>query len=309
MNSKNTLLKTLIKYSTILFFIGLTLNQNANAFELSDEIANCTLALNKGDFAKAVKASAEILKLEPNNRDGLLCKGRALGAQGKYDEALSALELAAVNTEPGFDEIISYIFIGNLHKANHKNAEAIAAYEKSLQVCELEQNEKFKRINLNLIAEAHTQDNDLNAALASYLAGAKFANNDNERADSYERLAITYSALGQYDNAIEYQLKGVLMQQKSGTLDQYANASLSLGHIYILAKDYANAEKTYTNLAKFSKDNGGAYFEAKSDLGLAQTKLASGDAASAKTWVDQAKSIAQETKDKALAQEIEQAIK
>jgi tetratricopeptide (TPR) repeat protein len=307
MNTKIISPKTLIKNFTILFFISLCIN--ANAYELSDEVATCTLAINKGDYVKAAKTSAEILKLEPNNRDGLICKGRALGAQGKYEEALSALELAEVNTQPGFDEIISYIFIGNLHKANHKNAEAIAAYEKSLKVSELETNDKFKRINLNLIAETHEQNNDLNAALASYLEGSKLANNDNERADSYERLAVTYTALGQYDSAIEYQLKGVLMQQKAGTLDQYANANLSLGHIYILAKDYTNAEKTYTKLAKFSKDNGGAYYEAKSDLGLAQTKIASGDAAAAKTWIDQAKLIAQETKDKALAQEIELAIK
>ena len=307
MNTKIISSKTLIKNFTVLFFIGLSIN--ANAYELSDEVATCTLAINKGDYVKAAKTSAEILKLEPNNRDGLICKGRALGAQGKYEEALSALELAEVNTQPGFDEIISYIFIGNLHKANHKYAEAITAYEKSLKVSELETNDKFKRINLNLIAETHAQNNDLNAALASYLEGSKLANNDNERADSYERLAVTYTALGQYDSAIEYQLKGVLMQQKAGTLDQYANANLSLGHIYILAKDYANAEKTYTKLAKFSKDNGGAYYEAKSDLGLAQTKIASGDAAAAKPWVDQAKLIAQETKDKALEQEIELAIK
>ncbi len=299
------LCKTLIKSFSLLFFISI----NANAYELSDKIAACTLALNKGDSASAITVSAEILKLEPNNRDGLLCKGRALGAQGKYNEALSALESAEKNTQPGFDEIISYIFIGNLHKDNNKNAEAIASYEKSLKVCELEKNEKFKRINLNLIAEAHTQNNDLNAALTNYLAGAKLAMNDNERADSYERLAATYSALGQHDQAIEYQLKGVLMQQKSGTLDQYADACLALGQIYGKAKDYANAEKTYAKLIQFSKENGGVYYEAKSSFALAQLKVANGDAVNAKSMMADALNLAKNIGESDLAAEIETSLK
>jgi tetratricopeptide (TPR) repeat protein len=300
---------TLIKYYTLLFFILFNVNTKAIAEEVSDKVAACTLALNKGDFAKAVTVSEALLKLAPNNRDGLLCKGRALGALGKYNEALSALELAEMNTQPGFDEIISYIFIGNLHKDNNKNAEAIAAYEQSLKVCELEKNEKFKRINLNLIAEAQIQNNDLNAALSNYLAGAKLANNDNERADSYERLAATYSVLGQYDSAIEYQLKGVLMQQKAGTLDQYANASSTLGQIYVKAKDYANAEKTYAKLIQFAKDNGGAYYEAKADYDLAQIKALSGDTDGAKAMMTDALSMAKNIGERDLAAEIEASMK
>jgi tetratricopeptide (TPR) repeat protein len=299
------LCNTLTNSFIILFLISI----NANARDFSDKVATCTLSLNKGDYASAVTVSSEILKLDPNNRDGLLCKGRALGAQGKYKEALSALELAEKNTQPGFDEIISYIFIGNLHKANNKYAEAIESYEKSLKICDQEGNEKFKRINLNLIAEAHVQNHDLNAALTSYLAGAKLANNDNERADSYERLASTYSALGQYDSAIEYQIKGVLMQKNAGTLDQYANASLTLGEIYGKAKEYVNAEKTYTKLIQFSKDNGGAYYEAKASYGLAQIKAAINDKNSAKNLMSEALKIAKNIGEIDLAAEIEASIK
>jgi tetratricopeptide (TPR) repeat protein len=299
------LYKTLNYAFISLFFICI----NAYAVDVSDKVTACTFAINKGDFATAVSVSAELLKLAPNNRDGLLCKGRALGAQGKYDEALSALGLAEKNSQPGFDKIISYIFIGNLHKANNKNAEAIASYEKSLKICESENNEKFKRITLNLIAEAHAQNNDFAAALTNYLAGAKLANNDNERADSYERLAATYSALGQYDSAIEYQLKGVLMQSKAGTLDQYAIASLTLGEIYGKAKEYANAEKTYTKLIQFSQDNGGAYYEAKASYGLAQIKALRGDTSNAKTMMAEAFKMAKNIGENDLATEIETSIK
>ena len=296
---------TLIANTMFLF----SLSASANSADIAEKLGECTAALSKGDLNTAVKSASALLKLDPKNHEGLQCNGRALGAQGKYAEAVSALEASAANTTDGFEQIIAYLFLGNLHKDSNKNAEAIAAYEKSIKLCEAEKNDKYKRISLNLMGEAQLQNKDLNATLASYLAGYKLAMNDNERADSLERVASTYKALGQYDLAIEYQLKGVNMQKKAGTLDQYANANLALGDIYIAAKEYANAEKTFTNLAKFSNDQGGAYFEAKADIGLAQSKTASGDAAAAKMFVNKAKIIAKDTKDQALAQEIELATK
>ena len=296
---------TLIKLFTILFIISF----NAGAQDLSEKAFTCNSALDKGNIASAIVVSDEILQLEPNNRDGLLCKGRALGAQGKYDAALSALEKAAKQSKPGFEEIITYLLIGNLHKQNNKNAEAIASYDKSLKVSEAEKNDKFKLINHNLMGEAYAQNNDLNAALASYLVGYKLTKNDNERADSFERLGITYSTLGQHDLAIEYQLKGMLMQQKSGTLDQYADASLALGKVYANAKEYPQAEKTYNKLIRFAKDNGGAYYEAKASYGLAQVAAAKGDTSNAKAMMGDALKIAKNIGDAGLAAEIETSIK
>lgn len=282
-----------------------SLSATANTAEVAEKLGECNAALSKGDFNKAINSASDLLKIEPKNHNGLQCKGRALGAQGKYVEAVSELESSAANTTDAFEQIIAYLFLGNLHKENNKNTEAIAAYEKSINICAIEKNDKYKRISLNLMGEAQVQNKDLNAALSSNLTGLKLAMNDNERADSLERVAATYKALGQFDLAIEYQLKGVNMQKKAGTLDQYANANLALGDIYIATKDYVNAEKTFVNLAKFSNDQGGAYFEAKADVGVARTKIASGDMAAAKVYVEKAKTIAKNTKDNALAQEIE----
>jgi tetratricopeptide (TPR) repeat protein len=217
--------------------------------------------------------------------------------------------LAAKQSKPGFDEVISYLLIGNLHLANKKYTEAIASYEKSLKVSETEKNDKFRLINHNLIGEAHAQNNDLNAALASYLAGSELTKNDNERADSYERLGATYSALGQHDLAIEHQLKGVNMQKRSGTLDQYANASLALGQVYGKAKDYPSAEKTYSKFIQFAKDNGGAYYETKASYELAQIKVLSGDTTNAKIMLADALKMAKNIGEGDLANEIETSIK
>ena len=309
MKHATTSTNTLIKIFIILFFISFNLKNIVHAESVSEKSFACNAALDKGNISNAISVSDEILQLEPNNRDGLLCKGRALGAQGKYDAALSALEMAAKQSKPGFEEIITYLLIGNLHKQNNKNAEAIASYDKSLKVSEAEKNDKFKLINHNLMGEAYAQNNDLNAALASYLVGYKLTKNDNERADSFERLGITYSTLGQHDLAIEYQLKGMLMQQKSGTLDQYADASLALGKVYANAKEYPQAEKTYNKLIRFAKDNGGAYYEAKASYGLAQVAAAKGDTSNAKAMMGDALKIAKNIGDAGLAAEIETSIK
>jgi len=282
-----------LQNTLIITFITLILiNFNVNADTLSNKITACNTAVNNNDVVAALKYADEILKQQTTNRDGLLCKGRALGLQGNYSEALSVLEQAQKQSTDSFDQIITYILIGNLHKQNQKNTEAIASYEKSLKICETTTNEKFARINHNLMGETHVQNKDLNAALTSYLAGSKLANNDNERADSFERLAVTYKALGQFDSAIEYQLKSVQMQRIAGTLDDYAEANLALGQIYTLAKDYPNAEKTLSKLVQFSKDNGGAYYEAKANFYLAQTKSASGDKGSAKVLLADARNVA-----------------
>lgn len=280
--------KTFKKLPILLLLIGL----NLNAAELSELNTNCTQALSQGDINKAISASNEILKIDANNRDGLLCKGRALGAQGHYQESLSVLELGAEQSKEPFEQIIAYLLIGNLHKENKQYSTAMESYKKSLALCLQENNQKFSHINYNLIGETQALNNNLDAALISYKAGEKIAMNDKEHADTDERLANTYSALGQHDLAIEYQVKVILLQKRSGTLDQNANASMEMGRIYTAAKEYKNAERTYLKLIQFAKDNGGAYYEAKANMGLAQTKLAMGDMTAAKSLLADSEKIA-----------------
>jgi tetratricopeptide (TPR) repeat protein len=306
MKQNSILQKTLISAFTALFLISF----NASADALSDKISACNAALNKADVNSALVTAEEILKLQSNNRDGLLCKGRALGAQGKYDDALSALNMAEKQSQPGFDQILAHIFIGNLHAKNNKSAEAIASYETSIKICDAEKHMgKYKRVNLHLIGDVHTQNKDLNAALSSYTAASKLAMNDNERADDFERLASTYSALGKNNEAIEYQLKATLMHDKSGTREQYANASVALGRVYETAKDYPAAENTYRKLLKFSKNNGSVYYETLANYGIARSKAATGDTASAKTMLAEASTMAKSIGEADLVAEIEASLK
>ena len=301
MKLQNTLITTFISLILISF--------NVYADELSDKNAACNAALNKGDMAGASKLADEVLKRDTNNREALICKGRLLGAQGKYEEALTALKQAEALSKESFEHIIGNMLIGNAYKAQQKYTDAIASYEASLAVARANKNEKYIRADHNLIGDVQSRAQDYNAALASYQTGSKLAMNDNERAESFELLAATYKALAQHDSAIEYQVKAVQMQKLSGTLGQYADANLLLGQMQIAAKDYANADKTLAKFAQFAKDNGGAYYEAKANLYLAQSKVASGDTASARTLLVDARTLAKSVGANDLASEIELAEK
>lgn len=305
MQFKNTRQNTL----TLVFISLFTISFNVSADALNDKISACNAAINKADINSALASSDEILKLQSNNRDGLLCKGRALSAQGKYDEALKVLEMAEKQSQPGFEKILSHIFIGNLHKNNQKFSEAITSFETSFKMSEAEKLDQFKRINLNLIGEIHALNKDLNAALASYTAASKLAMNDNERAEDFGRLAATYNGLGKSNEAIEYQLKATLMHDRSGTREQFANASVALGQVYEAAKDYPAAENTFNKLLKFSKDNGSAYYETVANFGLARTKAAVGDKATAKTMLSDASVKAKNIGETELAAEIDASLK
>ena len=292
--------KTLKKLFIPLFIISF----NLNAAEVENNMS-CAQALSAGDINKAMSISNEVLKSDAKNRDALLCKGRVLGAQGNYAQALNTFELAASVSKEPFEQIITNLLIGNLHRDNKQYDAAIASYNKSLALSLQEKNQKFSHINYNAIGETYALNNDLKAAITNFQAGLKLAMNDNERADSRERLAAAYSAAGEHNLAIEHQVKVTLEQERAGTLDQIANSRMELGRIYIAAKEYQNAERTYMKLVQFAKDNGGAYYEAKANIGLAQTKAIIGDKAAAKLLLADSEKIAKSIGDTELIAEVQ----
>ncbi|WP_020168406.1 MULTISPECIES: tetratricopeptide repeat protein [Methylotenera] len=302
MNLENTFKKLFIPLFMMSFNLSAAEVVEKNSVENN---VSCTQALSAGDINKAMSISTEILKSDAKNREALLCKGRVLGAQGNYAQALNAFELGANVSKEPFEQIITNLLIGNLHRDNKQYDAAIVSYNKSLAMSLQENNQKFSHINYNSIGETYALNNDLKTALTNYEAGLKLAMNDNERADSRERLAATYNAAGEHDLAIEHQVKATLLQERSGTLDQLANSRMELGRIYIAAKEYQNAERTYAKLVQFAKDNGGAYYEAKADIGLAQTKAIIGDKAAAKLLLADSEKIAKSIGDTELIAEVQ----
>ena len=127
---KNSLQITLINSFILLILISF----NLKAEDISNQLAKCNQALEKGEYKASITIANEMLKTDKMHREALICKGRAFGADGNYQEGLKALELAANNSSVGFEQIIPHILIGNLHKKNQQFNDAIASYEKSLNI-------------------------------------------------------------------------------------------------------------------------------------------------------------------------------
>ncbi len=278
---------------SVSFISLLLLSFNLNAEEVDPQIIACNSALNKQDYAAAIAKANVAIKQNTLAAQGMMCKGRALLALGKREEAKAEFIEADKRASNDFDKTVANLLIGNFEKEQQNYKEAIKLYEKSLAFAQKDDNRNFTRVSYNLLGDTYGLLAEYPTSLKFLEEGEKLAMNDNERADSYERIAANYQSQQRFDEAITYQIKGIAMQQKAGTLDQYAEANLTLGHLYTQSKNFPKAEATLNKLLKFSQDNGGAYYEAKTNIYLAQAKLAQGNVSAANDLFGQAKTIAE----------------
>lgn len=294
------------RFLTLALFIALSSQLRAEEQTAVSKINACNQAIKEGDASKALAFADQALKLDANNREAYLCKGRAYGGIGNHQEALLALQTAEKFSANPLEHMVALTLIGNVQSSEKKYDEALASYRKSLNLAQVEKNTRFERINHNLIGDTLAANNHLEQALESFLAGNKLAANGNEHADSAERVAAAYSDLGKFDLAIEYQVQAVLAEEGNGDLDHRANAGLELGRIYTLAGDYPKAERAINKIIRLSKDNGGAYWEAKSYYYLGIAKTTSGQADEAKKLLQDAQRISKEIGEDQLNDDIKQ---
>lgn len=290
------------------FLLSLTPFAHAQASAAQDKPELCNRAVDDGDSVKALAFAEDALKQDAGNREALLCKGRALDLAGKYPEALAALQEAEQKSATPIEHMVAFTLTGNVQRDAKHYDEALFSYKQSLKLAEEQKNNAFQRINHNLIGETQTETNRLDDALKSYLAGSDLAANDEEHADNYARIAQTYSSLGKYDQAVEYQVKTVLSEERNGDFNRYAYANIELARIHAKAADYANAEKVLERIVARSKSQGAPFWEAKAYYYLAQDKAATGQSAEAKNLLIQAQQISQKIGADALNKEVSQTL-
>ncbi|HSH72836.1 MAG TPA: tetratricopeptide repeat protein [Methylophilaceae bacterium] len=301
------------RFLTLALFIALSTQVKAEDAKAEEEsavskIEACNKAIKEGDASKALAYAGQVLKLDANNREALLCKGRAHGGTGQNKEALTALQAAEKLSSNPLEHMVALTLIGNVQTSDKQFSEAIASYQASLALAQKAGNTRFERIDHNLIGDAYVANNQLEQGLKSYLVGSQLAANGNEHADSYERIAATYSALGKYDLAVEHQIKAVLAETGNGDLDHQANAGLELGRYLTQAGDYLKAERAINKVVNLSKENGGAYWEAKSYYYLGITKTASNQTADARKLLQDAQRISDEIGEQELSGDIKLAL-
>ena len=269
--------------NTTTFAIALLLCLPFTAHAQSQGVTTCYQALESGKAVDAVTQADKVLRAEAGNREALLCKGRAHSELKQYNEALATLQAADKLSSQPADHVIALLLIGNVHKDAGNQADALASYNQALDTAKAKNDKTLQRLALNIIGETQVETGQVQEGLQNYLQGAELAANDNERGENYSRIATAYSKLGNNNQAIEYQVKAMLMQERAGEPDEYANAGLELGRLYITAKNYGQAEKAINKILKFARDNGSAYWEARSNYMLGLSKAEQGDSAAART--------------------------
>lgn len=274
------------------------------AADFAQEIKACDHAFQNGNFAQAITHAEQALLDAPDSRDAYLCMGRARGEAGMHAEAVIALQSAGKHSASPVEHIVALTLLGNQYLSVQEYANATEAYRKSLAIAEKENIRLYAHINHNQLGETLQASGEPASALDHFQQGMKLAANDNERADSNARVAAAYSLMGNHDKAIEHQLKSMLQEKRIGDLDHYANASIELGRICLLAKEYADAEKWLGKFLESISQSQAPYWEAKGRFMLGKVKAAQGKNSEATEQFSKGKALAEESGSQQLLQEI-----
>ncbi len=275
-------------------FSTLTFAEDA---ELNKKIADCNQLVKNEIPEKALDYANQLSKKNPNNREVVLCKARAQMALNQFADAVPTLVIIDQLSSSPSEHMMSLAMLGNAYKSNQQFNEATASYKQSMEIAKAQKNKSFERITYGLLGEVQMLNKQYDEAITCYQTGLKLALNDNERADAFEHIASIYNQQQKHNEAIEYQVKATLAYTHYGDLDAQANAGLELGRIYMDAGELAQAEKSINKILKLAVDNGGAYWEVKSDLYLARVKLANHQNTEAQKLLEAAQKLNKEVGD------------
>ncbi|MDR2219450.1 MAG: tetratricopeptide repeat protein [Methylobacillus sp.] len=244
----------------------------------------CTALLSTNERGRAVEGAEQALKNDKDDFDLWLCLGMAREAMGQLDAALSAMQSAEKFAKKPTDRMVALVAQGTALRRAQKPMEAVPLYQKGLDVAQAEKDTGSEQAIHNLLGSALLDGGDATAALEQFQLSLKLAANDNERAESYGRIASAQSKLGQHEDAIAHQLKAVMMEEKAGSFESYAEALLELGRICLVGGQYADAEKWLNKLLKLLEDAGAgdSLVQSRAHAFLSQVKAAQGDDAAAR---------------------------
>lgn len=275
-----------------------------NVYAVSDDAHACNKAYDLGDYKAAANSASIALKANASDREALICQGRVASDLGDLTLALTAFQAADKLSNHPLDKAVIALITGHTYKNAKQYEQATASYAQSLKQADLARHKPMARSSHIGIGNVQFETKQYQAALDTYFIAHKLDANDNDRGQSYEKIAETYHLLNQHDLALEYQVKAYFMNEKAGTLDQFAHSSIALGRYYAVVKNYARAETTLNKIISFANKQGGAYYEAQGLYILAQVKAATGDMETAKTLVAKARAIAKNSNDADLDAEI-----
>lgn len=255
----------MIKQLTLIIFFNLLFFNNVFAYNSEND---CEKELSRNDYAKAKQEAEKLINNDPFS--GNFCMAKVLFSQNKAQESIALFEKTEKLAQHPADQMLSIMFKGLAYKENNDLKQAFSIFTTGYETAKLGNSKfiQFERRFLIQMGDAKEKEKDNEKAYEYFAMALKSSSNDDERAESYDRLAKSAASQGFYDRAREYSLKGSIMYQKSGYLGEFAELTILKGEYEVLDNDYEKGIRTLKDLEELCIEAGGDYYLAKTYLKL-----------------------------------------
>lgn len=255
----------MIKQLTLITFFNLLLLNNVFAYNNEN---NCEKELSNNDYAKAKQEAEKLINNDPFS--GNFCMAKVLFSENKAQESIVLFEKSEKLAQHPADQMLSIMFKGLAYKENNDLKQAFSIFSTGYETAKLGNSKfvQFERRFLIQMGDVKEKEKDNEKAYEYFAMSLKSSSNDDERAESYDRLAKCAANQGFYDRAREYSLKGSIMYKKSGYLGEFAELTILKGEYEVLDNDYEKGIRTLKELEELCIEAGGDYYLAKTYLKL-----------------------------------------
>ena len=255
----------MIKQFTLIIFLKLLLLNNVFAYNNEN---NCEKELSNNDYAKAKQEAEKLINNDPFS--GNFCMAKVLFSENKAQESIALFEKSEKLAQHPADQMLSIMFKGLAYKENNDLKQALSIFTTGYETAKLGNSKfvQFERRFLIQMGDVKEKEKDNEKAYEYFAMSLKSSSNDDERAESYDRLAKCAANQGFYDRAREYSLKGSMMYKKSGYLGEFAELTILKGEYEVLDNDYEKGIRTLKELEELCIEAGGDYYLAKTYLKL-----------------------------------------
>ena len=255
----------MIKQLTLITFFNLLLLNNVFAYNNEN---NCEKELSNNDYAKAKQEAEKLINNDPFS--GNFCMAKVLFSENKAQESIDLFEKSEKLAQHPADQMLSIMFKGLAYKENNDLKQALSIFTTGYETAKLGNSKfvQFERRFLIQMGDVKEKEKDNEKAYEYFAMALKSSSNDDERAESYDRLAKCAANQGFYDRAREYSLKGSMMYKKSGYLGEFAELTILKGEYEVLDNDYEKGIRTLKELEELCIEAGGDYYLAKTYLKL-----------------------------------------
>jgi len=240
----------------------------------------CEDYLSKDKPAEAINAAKSLTSKYDSN----FCEAKAKYYQNDYAGAIESFEESIKHAELQADQMYAILYKGIAQRDSNKIKASTKTFKYGLETAKLG-NSKYMQMEQKFLYQlglSLTEMKDYFNATDYLTKSLMIAANDDERAESYNSLAVAHAANKKFAKSVEFGLKAANTYQRSGHRGKYADAIFNLSNYHFLDGNSSKALSLLENLERFARDNGSEYYQAKalfekSSLYLKLDKLSESD--------------------------------